>query len=424
MRVLIATDSFPPRCGGSGWSTFELARGLRRRGHEIAIVQPRPGGADLGREYDGFAVREIGVLAPAVPFVRNYLKNERLYARLRPLLARAIAETRADLVHAQHVLTIPPAIAAARDAGVPSVCTVRDYWPVCYWSDLIHDRSSDALCPACSASMMRRCIRPRAGALWPLAVPAIPYMRANLARKQRALAGADRVLAVSSTMAADLLARAPGLAPGRVLTIPNPVDVDAIRAAAASGRPAIGEPYAAYVGKLAPNKGTGKLLAAIDRADLRLPLIIVGDGPDRPVVERLARQSKRDVRFTGWLSREEALGWLAGASVLVFPSQGPESLSRVLLEGGALGVPMAAMDTGGTRDIIVPGVTGLLSTTVEGLGDDVARLVGDPALAARLGAGAMAHIDARFAADGVVARIERVYRDLVGPAVAGGDGRG
>ncbi len=32
--------------------------------------------------------------------------------------------------------------------------------------------------------MMTRCIRPRAGAAWPLALPMIPYMRANLARKR------------------------------------------------------------------------------------------------------------------------------------------------------------------------------------------------------------------------------------------------
>ena len=82
MRVLIATDSFPPGCGGSGWSTYELARGLRARGHELTIVQPRPGRRDGEREYDGFVVREIGVFAPAIPFVRNYLKNERLYANL------------------------------------------------------------------------------------------------------------------------------------------------------------------------------------------------------------------------------------------------------------------------------------------------------------------------------------------------------
>ena len=81
------------------------------------------------------------------------------------------------------------------------------------------------------------------------------------------------------------------------------------------------------------------------------------------------------------------------AAALVFPSRGPESLSRVLLEAGALGVPMAAMDTGGTRDIIEHERTGLLSSTAEGLARDLSRLLGDPALASRLGAGAQAHVD-------------------------------
>ena len=48
--------------------------------------------------------------------------------------------------------------------------------------------------------------------------------------------------------------------------------------------------------------------------------------------------------------------------MLIFPSRGPESLSRVLIEASALGVPIAAMDTGGTRDIVEHDVTGLLST--------------------------------------------------------------
>ena len=39
LRVLIVTDAFPPVCGGSGWSTFELARGLVARGHHVEVVK-------------------------------------------------------------------------------------------------------------------------------------------------------------------------------------------------------------------------------------------------------------------------------------------------------------------------------------------------------------------------------------------------
>jgi glycogen synthase len=414
MKVLIATDSFPPDCGGSGWSTYELARGLRSRGHGVHIVQPRPGRPDGERDYDGFRVREAGVFAPAIPFVRNYLKSERLTARLSRQLACAIVESGADVIHGQHVMTIPAAVAAARAAGVPSIATVRDYWPVCYWSDLIHDPRADSLCPACSAAGMRACLRPRAGAAWPLTLPLVPYMRGNLARKQRALACATRVIAVSSTIARDLRERAHGLPAGRLVIIPNPVDVDAIRAAAAA-RPAppVPQPFALYMGKLAPNKGTRHLLAAADCAELRWPLVVIGDGPDRPMVEQWARETGRDVRLTGWLPRDEALGWLAAAAVLVFPSHGPESLSRVLLEAGALGVPVAAMDTGGTRDIVLPGRTGLLSSSAASLGDDLARLVADRDLATRLGRASREHVEANFSAAEVVARIEGVYREAV-----------
>jgi glycogen synthase len=413
MRVLVATDSFPPNCGGSGWSTYELARGLRARGHELHIVQPRPGHPDGTREYGGFVVRELGVFAPPIPFVRNYLKNERLYARLSLQLAEAASACGADLIHGQHVMTIPAAVLAAEARSIPSIATVRDYWPVCYWSDLIHDPDADHLCPECSTAGMHACLRGRAGSAWPLARPMVPYMRANLARKQRALARATRVIAVSSTIGRDLLTRAAGLIPGRLITIPNPVDVDAVRSGAAARPAPAAEPFALYVGKLAPNKGTRHLLTAVDAARLPWPLVVVGDGPDRQMVERWAKESSRDVRLTGWLPREDVLGWLAAASVLVFPSHGPESLSRVLLEASALGVPIAAMDTGGTRDIVVHDQTGLVSASGRSLGDDLARLVRDRELAARLGRGAREHVEQRFAAGQVVARIESVYRDAV-----------
>ena len=39
LRVLVATDSFPPVCGGSGWSTWELVRGLAGRGHHVEVVK-------------------------------------------------------------------------------------------------------------------------------------------------------------------------------------------------------------------------------------------------------------------------------------------------------------------------------------------------------------------------------------------------
>jgi len=107
------------------------------------------------------------------------------------------------------------------------------------------------------------------------------------------------------------------------------------------------------------------------------------------------------------------LGWMRHAPILVFPSHGPESLSRVLLEAAALGVPIAAMDTGGTRDIVIHEQTGLLSASAEGLARDVSRLSADRDLAARLGAGARQHVERTFDAPAVIERVEQLYAELV-----------
>ena len=138
-RVLLVTDSFPPGAGGSGWSTFELARQLRNRGHAVQVVHAKPGTVNgLHRtEYEGVPVTEFRVHVPNVPVLRNVLKNERLWAALGRYLVTRLAAEPADIIHAQHVMTTVPAVRAGRRTGVPVVATVRDYWPVCYLS-LIH----------------------------------------------------------------------------------------------------------------------------------------------------------------------------------------------------------------------------------------------------------------------------------------------
>jgi glycogen(starch) synthase len=416
MHILIATDAFPPVCGGSGWSSYELARGLRALGHRITVVQPRPGTPPRVRErtFDSFRVLEFGATAPPVPYVRNYFKNERLYGSLADFLAGLIAREHVDLVHGQHVLTCLPAIAAARRRAIPAVCTVRDYWPVCYWSDLIHTTDEGALCPGCSAGMMTRCVRPHAGPLWPAALPMIPYMRANLERKRRGLAAADAIVAVSTTIASDLRARAPEIRNTRLEIIPNPVDVASLLAAGAAAPRPIAEPYALYIGKLAPNKGTSHLVPVIERAALDWPLVIAGTGPEYDSIAAAAARSSRDARMIGWIDQPAAAAWMTHASMLIFTSRGPESLSRVLIEASALGVPIAAMNTGGTTDIIADEQTGLLSDTPDELAEDVRRLREDRALRDRLSSAARARAAERFDAPAVVARMESLYRDLLG----------
>ena len=421
LRVLLATDSFPPVCGGSGWSTYELAKGLAARGHHVEIVKteigPAPGIYET--KHESLRVTTLRGNVPDVPVVRNVLKNEKMWSDTTAyLLKDRLRKEPVDLIHAQHVMSTVPSIRAAEASGLPVVATVRDYWPVCYWSDLIYDPESPHLCPECTVRMMSKCVLPRAGAASVGAWPLIPYMRRNLRTKRRSLARADAIIAVSTTIADDLRARAPEIAQTPLYTIPNPVDMTALdeiyeRAA----RPAVA-PYVLYAGKLATNKGVQYLLPAVKAARLRWPLVVIGDGPMRGRLESEGRALDLDVRELGWLSRREVWTWMRHAALLAFPSYGPESLSRVLIEAAALGVPIAAMDTGGTRDILHPGTTALLSSDAEGFARDLARLAGDDRLRASIGAAARADVRVRFAAPSVVERVEQVYRSLLRPRAA------
>lgn len=420
LSVLLVTDAFPPICGGSGWSTFELARGLVARGHHVEVVkteaQRRSGIFETTVE--GLRVTLFCRRATNMPFLRNVQKNERFWSALEKYLTPRLRAGTYDIIHGQHTMSAVPAIAAGRAAGVPSVATVRDYWPVCYWADLIYDPEQSSLCPECTMTMMTKCVKPRAGVAAAAAWPLIPYMRANLLAKRTSLARAGAIIAPSHQIAKDLAQRAPEIAGTPLYTIPNPVDMMTLDDAFVAAARPTQEPYALYAGKLATNKGVQYLIRAYADAGIPWPLVIVGDGPLRESIEREARERSVKVGFTGWLPRDQSLAWMRHASILAFPSYGPESLSRVLIEASALGVAIAAMDTGGTRDIIHPNITGLLSSDPAGFSADLRRLYEDERLRASLGAQARAHSRATFAAASVVERIEHVYRGLLVPRAA------
>ena len=72
---------------------------------------------------------EFGAAAPPVPYLRNYFKNEKLYADLADYLTGLIAREHIDIIHGQHVMTSVPRVRAARRRrsrlSAPSVITGR-----------------------------------------------------------------------------------------------------------------------------------------------------------------------------------------------------------------------------------------------------------------------------------------------------------
>jgi len=235
-------------------------------------------------------------------------------------------------------------------------------------------------------------------------------MRRDLAVKRAALRRAGATLAVSEAIAEEL--RAADVP--RVEVIPNVVDADETRALS-KGPASFDLParFLLFVGKLEENKGARRLVPAVAAARTGLPLVVLGEGSLAHALKFDAASAGVELIVRGWAHREDVLRAMARATVLVFPSLWAEPLSRVLLEALALGAPLAAMDTGGTGEILEHERSGLLVRDAAGLGEAVARLAGDDALRARLAEGARARA-AAFAPAALVPRYEAVYRRLLG----------
>jgi len=386
VRVLLVSEVYPPRAGGAGWSTRALALGLREAGHRVTVVTTSLGPLDS----DGLDVRRL------VARGRRRLVVPRAFAA-------HVAGEHDTVLHAQHSLSALGCLAGDRPARV--AVTVRDHWPVCFWSTRI---SQGALCPRCGTLPMTRCVKGRVPGPGPVPWAAIPYMKADLAEKRAALSRAGATLAVSQAIAAELaLAGIP-----RVEVLPNVVDAAETRAiaAAAPGFP-LPERFLLFVGKLEENKGARLLVPAVAAAGTGLPLVVLGEGSLAHTLKFDAAASGVSLVLRGWAHREDVLRAMGRAVAIVFPSLWPEPLSRVLLEALALGTPMAAMDTGGTREIIEDGRSGLVVSDAPALSEAVGRLAGDAALRRRLAEGARARAEA-FSPAALVPRYESVYRRL------------
>lgn len=161
------------------------------------------------------------------------------------------------------------------------------------------------------------------------------------------------------------------------------------------------------VGRLIADKGWQDLIAAL--AGRGIPLVLAGEGPDRPALEALARARQVEVRFEGFVGRARLAALLEDARGVALPSRRGEGVPNVVLEAMAHGRTPVVTPVAGGGTLVRDGVEGLVVPPgdVRALGDAVERLVREPALAARLGAAARSAA-ARYAWERVEPALEDV----------------
>jgi len=172
------------------------------------------------------------------------------------------------------------------------------------------------------------------------------------------------------------------------------------------------------VGRLSSEKGHADLLAAMrlllrDHPQLAIKLILVGDGIERPSLERTAAAPDlaSSVIFAGQCSN--VWPYYSLADVFVLPSHS-EGSPNALLEAMSAGVPIVATKVGGVPETVEDGRSALLLPPSEpaAMASALARVLNDPALATRLAANASERLEKRFSPQSRYQALLGFYRSV------------
>jgi glycosyltransferase involved in cell wall biosynthesis len=148
----------------------------------------------------------------------------------------------------------------------------------------------------------------------------------------------------------------------------------------------------------------------------RVGIVLIGDGPDRPMLEALVRASNLEssVVFAGFRTDVDRL--LPGADILAQSSH-TEGLPNVVLEASAAGIPVVATDVGGTSEIIEDAVNGFLVPSADppALARRLLDLVRSPELRHKMGNRGRDLVRSRFSFARQAAAYEKLFTAVVGP---------
>lgn len=231
---------------------------------------------------------------------------------------------------------------------------------------------------------------------------------------------ASRTFTVSEDVKSHLVAE--GFRPDAVGVIYNGIDIGAMPTAETRTRVRreLGAADTTFVvgtiARLDPVKDIAALLgAAAQLSDSRpLMVVVIGDGPERPRLEELARKlglSSR-VKFLG--HRSDARDWLAACDAYANSSVS-EGVSLTILEAMAAGLPVAVTGVGGTPEVVDASCGRVVpARNQQALARALAELADDPGLRRALGAAGRARVEARFTLERMIREYASVYAGRTG----------
>lgn len=378
ISICLITANYWPAWGGAEGQCRLLAKELRRRNHEVAILTRGRSGAPAKEFLDGVSVRRIR--APGAGYWRSGL-----WTLTAALWLRRHGE-RFDILQGYQLLSPAHAAILGRHRRTGQPVVVR---------------------PACSGvdgdvAEARR-------------LP-LTEMRRRMLRR------VDAFVTLSDAIEAELTAFGLGAVP--CCRIPNGVDCDVFQPATSAERRALREALelpqdrvlCTFVGRLAPQKNPEILLEIWHtRPPQGAHLVLVGDGPLRSRLQsRIAADNSGD-RITLVGPTSESSGYLRASDLFVLPSRA-EGMPNALIEAMACGIPSVATDVPGSREVL--GDRGNAGRLVpEGdpmaLAEAMEQLIADTRMRQEMGLGARAAALERHDIRRIVPQYLSAYAELL-----------
>jgi glycosyltransferase involved in cell wall biosynthesis len=369
LRIALVCDWFLPRMGGLELHLRDLAQHLNAAGHTAEVITTYPGDPMV----EGVRVHRVD--ARRLPYVGVIWTRDGMRK-----VRQVVEQGQYDVVHS-HVSILSPAAYAGAVAGqrldLPTVLTFHS-------------------------------------------LPRGPRFFLRLVGRALGLRRWDVIVSAVSTTVASAVA--PLVAQQPVLRLPNGIDPTLWRVAPGPKDP--NEMHLITVMRLDRKKRPLALLRAFAMLRKRVPertfwLRVVGDGPQRPKLERLVRKLRLqdNVYFLGYRTRDQIRDLFADADVFVMPST-CESFGLATLEARTAGLPVVAMAQSGVADFIHDEREGLLAKSDEHLVEQLARMAREPELRERIAEHNCDRLPP-LGWQGVIARHVRLYREAIAMRLPG-----
>jgi glycosyltransferase involved in cell wall biosynthesis len=338
MNIVVIHNSYQ-RPGGEDVVVAQETALLERHGHRVTHYQRS------NREIESLSFGEkLGLISRIISAGDSKLCVREILRDLKP-----------DLVHVHNTFALisPSVYETCHEENVPVVQTLHNYRLMCPAATFYRNGK---VCEECPTNGLQRSLRYGCYHNSRVQSGAIALMLKAHRLKNTWNERVDAYIALSHFQKARFAQS--GIPAGRIHVKPNFVEPDPGERTERSdgGR----RRYVLFVGRLSVEKGLSVLLKAWNRLHEEIPLVIVGDGPMRPYLEKEVKsKGLRSVFFAGLLNRSDVYDAMKSAAFVVVPSVWQEPFGLNIVEAFACGTPVLGASIGAIGEMVDDNRTGM-----------------------------------------------------------------